>query len=433
MAISTFGVFIVVLAASMLFLVIPIMIGIYVYRDAASRGMNAVLWTLISVFSPTFIGLIIYLIVRADHTAMHCPKCQSPVSENYAVCPQCGNQLKGRCQRCNSRVEPSWEVCASCGEPVPAESRSTIGNVKKDKGLGWILIAAILIPVLVMSVLAFGLLAYRGTFSTSSIGTVSGMRIEEYAGNKTIAGWLEESKGSEDGIYVLEHQSTTPDGTNTDYIIYNKGLANIVDVTAEGISRSLLKGSALKISYTSFSGVPSDDYHIYQVNYFTKDIPVLEIYADGTKVHYTLTRTSEPISFNGGIMLKQLAEDFYDSRVEFVGNNSAVSALIGKTGLAGLGDYSIELETSMEPYGLKVIYSSTLEDLSETDLTPDAILLLGLIKNLDHVEITSGNVDFTLNTAEASDMLGYDVKDIGISREALLEFLETSGNLVESN
>jgi len=78
MAISTFGVFIVVLAASMLFLVIPIMIGIYVYRDANNRGMNAVLWTLISVFSPTFIGLIIYLIVRADHTAMQCPNVPEP-------------------------------------------------------------------------------------------------------------------------------------------------------------------------------------------------------------------------------------------------------------------------------------------------------------------------------------------------------------------
>lgn len=433
MAISTFGVFIVVLAASMLFLVIPIMIGIYVYRDAASRGMNAVLWTLISVFSPTFIGLIIYLIVRADHTAMQCPKCQSPVSENYAVCPQCGNQLKSRCQRCNNPVEPSWEVCASCGEPVPQESKSTLVSLKNDNGLGRILIAVILIPVLVMSVLAFGLLAYRGTFSTSSIGTVSGMRIEEYSGNRTIAKWLEESKGSEDGIYVLEHQVTSSDGTNTDYVIYNKGLTSVVDVTAEGISRSLLKGSALKISYTSMSGIPADDYHIYQVNYFTKDNPVLEIYVDGAKVQYTLIRTSEHISFNDGIILKQLAEELYAAKVEYLGNNSAVSALIGKTGLAVLGDYSIELETSMEPYGLKIIYSSTLEDLSELDLNPDAILLLGLIENLDHVIITSGDVEFTLNAAEASDMLGYDIKDIGKSREALLEFLEISGNLVDSN
>jgi len=197
--------------------------------------------------------------------------------------------------------------------------------------------------------------------------------------------------------------------------------------------RSLLRGSALKISYISLSGVPADDYHIYQVNYFTKDIPVLEIFADGEKVHYTLTRTSDPISFNGVIMLKQLAEELYNARVEYLGNNSAVSELIGKTGLAGLGDYTIELETSMEPYGLKIIYSSTHEEFIELDLTPDAILLLGLIENLDHVEITSKDVVFTLNAAEASDMLGYEVKDIGESMEAVLEFLETSGNLVDSN
>lgn len=433
MAISTFGVFIVVMAASMLFLVIPIMIGIYVYRDAASRGMNAMLWTMISVFSPTFIGLIIYLIVRADHTAMQCPKCQSPVSENYAVCPQCGNQLKSRCQRCNNPVEPYWEVCASCGEPVPQETKSALVSLKNDNGLGRILIAVILIPVLVMSVLAFGLVAYRNTFSTSSIGTVSGMRIEEYMGNKPISEWLDASKGSKDGIYVLEHQVTSPDGTNTVYIIYYKGLTRSVDVNAEGMAKSLLRGSTLKISYTSLPGVPTDNYHIYQVNYFTNDVPVLEIYVDGKKVQYTRIRTSQPISFNDSIMLKQFAEYLYDSKVQYLGNNSAVSELIGKTGLAGFGDYSVKLETSAEPYGLKVIYGSTLKEFNELDLTSDAILLLGLIENLDHIEITNGDVNFTLNVSDASDILGYDVKEIGKSMGALLEFLETSGNLAEPN
>ncbi|ETA81445.1 hypothetical protein T472_0206470 [Youngiibacter fragilis 232.1] len=419
--------------ASMLFLVIPIMIGIYVYRDASQRGMNAVLWTLISVFSPTFIGLIIYLIVRNDHSAMQCPKCQYPVTEQYSVCPHCGTQLKERCQKCSSPLESYWEVCATCGEPVPEESRSPLTSVNRDKGLGRILIAAILIPVLAMAVLAFGLVAYRGTFSTSSIGTVSGMPYEEYLGNRTIAEWLKVSKASADGIYVLEQQVTTKDGTNTDYLIYYKGLSHPMDATAEGLSRNLFKGSTLKISYTSRDGIPADDYHIFQVNYFTADVPALEIYLDGVKANYTLIRTSGSISFSGGIMWKQYAEDLYKAKVQYLGNNSAVSNLIGKTGFAGLGEYSIELETGIEPYGLTVTFNSPIEAFSELDLMPDAMLLLGLIENLDHVEILSGDVDFKLNAAEASDMLGYDVKDIGSSREALLEYLENSGNLAYSN
>lgn len=45
----------------------PIMIGIYVYRDAQSRSMNATLWTLVAVFAPGLIGLIIYLLVCRDY------------------------------------------------------------------------------------------------------------------------------------------------------------------------------------------------------------------------------------------------------------------------------------------------------------------------------------------------------------------------------
>ena len=38
-------------------LTIPVMIGVYVYRDAKRRGMNAMAWTLIAVVAPALIGL----------------------------------------------------------------------------------------------------------------------------------------------------------------------------------------------------------------------------------------------------------------------------------------------------------------------------------------------------------------------------------------
>ena len=44
-------------------MVIPVLIGVYVYRDASDRGMNAVLWTLVAVLAPSLIGFIIYLLV----------------------------------------------------------------------------------------------------------------------------------------------------------------------------------------------------------------------------------------------------------------------------------------------------------------------------------------------------------------------------------
>jgi TctA family transporter len=47
--------------------IIDILLCIWVYRDAESRGMNGVLW-LIVVLIAGILGLIIYLIVRKDKT-----------------------------------------------------------------------------------------------------------------------------------------------------------------------------------------------------------------------------------------------------------------------------------------------------------------------------------------------------------------------------
>ena len=47
-------------------IVIGILLAIWVYKDAESRGMNGVLW-LIVVLIAGIIGLIIYLVVRGDH------------------------------------------------------------------------------------------------------------------------------------------------------------------------------------------------------------------------------------------------------------------------------------------------------------------------------------------------------------------------------
>lgn len=51
-----------------LFIVIPVMIGVYVYRDAVRRDMNAAIWAAIALLAPFFTGFIVYLIVRGNYT-----------------------------------------------------------------------------------------------------------------------------------------------------------------------------------------------------------------------------------------------------------------------------------------------------------------------------------------------------------------------------
>jgi hypothetical protein len=291
---------------------LPIMIGIYVYQDANRRGMNAALWTLITVLAPSFIGLIIYLIVRADRSSLQCPNCKGPVTEQYTVCPQCGKPLKQKCVKCGHALEASWQICPNCGEPVPEDLKVPLVNVQKDKGLGKILLAVILIPLLIISLLIVGLVAFRGQFSGSSFGEVKGMRVEDFADNKVVADWLESCDAQGNGIYVLAHQQAAAAdriGTESYYVFYRKGLTSSVEVSADAALKGVFTRSALKIKYTDSGLNPSADYHIYQVNYFTSDVPVLEIYVNGKKVDYNLTTTPEPISVIDPLLMKNYAAD----------------------------------------------------------------------------------------------------------------------------
>ena len=92
-------------------LTIPIMIGVYVYRDAKRRGMNAMAWTLIAVVAPALIGFIIYLLVRGNSPDLQCPQCAEPVTEQYVICPHCGAKLRPACPNCSFPVEADWKVC----------------------------------------------------------------------------------------------------------------------------------------------------------------------------------------------------------------------------------------------------------------------------------------------------------------------------------
>lgn len=98
-------------------LMIPILIGVYVYRDASRRKMNAVLWTLIAVVAPSLIGFIIYLLVRGNHSDMECPRCNTPITNQYVVCPKCGAKLRPSCPNCSAPVEVDWAVCPKCATP----------------------------------------------------------------------------------------------------------------------------------------------------------------------------------------------------------------------------------------------------------------------------------------------------------------------------
>jgi RNA polymerase subunit RPABC4/transcription elongation factor Spt4 len=86
----------------------------YVNGDAGRRGMRRALWTVIALFVPNGIGIILYFFLR-EPLLSPCPKCATLVRANFAFCPNCGTQLRTACPNCRRPIEPGWKSCAFCG------------------------------------------------------------------------------------------------------------------------------------------------------------------------------------------------------------------------------------------------------------------------------------------------------------------------------
>ena len=91
----------------------------YVWGDARRRGMNHVMWTLLALFIPSAVGLILYFILR-DPVPVPCPSCAAPARKGHAYCASCGTAVRAACPHCRQPVEAGWRNCASCGQALQA-------------------------------------------------------------------------------------------------------------------------------------------------------------------------------------------------------------------------------------------------------------------------------------------------------------------------
>jgi hypothetical protein len=107
-----------------LFFATFIFLTAYVNRDAARRGMNAALWTiLILIFLPTWglIGLIIYFLMR-EPLPYPCPQCSATVSARFNFCPNCKCNLHPSCPQCKHEVAELDKFCPYCGNDLAASA-----------------------------------------------------------------------------------------------------------------------------------------------------------------------------------------------------------------------------------------------------------------------------------------------------------------------
>ncbi len=245
----------------LLLMVIPLVVGTYVYQDSRKRGMNPLLWTLVALLVPALIGFVIYLLARVGHSDERCPRCQTPIKETYVVCPGCGAKLKPTCPSCAQPVEVGWKVCPYCAKPLTGQQEDVVEPVRRqDKSLKVILGAIVAMPVVLLVLLAVYLVNgdVRGSMSTMYLD------VEQYVAemeDERIEAWIRQceekaEKESELTAYVLRHDYDRKGDRWTQFLIY---LPNGDDnLRIEARRNATLFGKVLQVHFLTDSSLEEE-------------------------------------------------------------------------------------------------------------------------------------------------------------------------------
>jgi len=100
----------------------------YVNKDAGRRGMSRALWTLIAIFVPNALGIVLYFVLRKPRV-QRCPHCREVVESGYGFCPTCRYRLSPACPQCQRGVNLSDRYCPYCGADLrsPAQAAPVAG------------------------------------------------------------------------------------------------------------------------------------------------------------------------------------------------------------------------------------------------------------------------------------------------------------------
>ncbi|MFZ0864254.1 MAG: zinc ribbon domain-containing protein [Candidatus Sulfotelmatobacter sp.] len=105
----------------------------YVNRDAGRRGMSRVLWTLLAIFIPNALGIVLYFILRKPRIEK-CPQCGAIVEPGFGFCPRCRYRLSPVCAQCQRSVHAGDKFCPYCGGELGAGAKEVV-TVEGRSGL----------------------------------------------------------------------------------------------------------------------------------------------------------------------------------------------------------------------------------------------------------------------------------------------------------
>src|ERR1700733_13055726 len=86
----------------------------YVNQDAGRRGMSRVAWTLLAIFIPNALGIVLYFVLRKPRI-LNCRQCSAAVEPGFGFCPRCRCRLNAICPQCQRGVNTADKFCPYCG------------------------------------------------------------------------------------------------------------------------------------------------------------------------------------------------------------------------------------------------------------------------------------------------------------------------------
>lgn len=190
----------------MLYLLIIVCGAIFVYRDAKKRKMNQVLWTIVSIFGPFLMGVIIYLVCRKPLVDLLCSKCGASVNSTEKTCIKCGESLLTKCPECEFPIQTGWKNCPKCGNDLPDNYNQPVRTYKKENGIG-ITIFIIMLAVFGLSITACLMFSTSNyTYSGYGYSGECGMyniTAEDLSDNSEIKKWIDSCNASTKNLHVL--------------------------------------------------------------------------------------------------------------------------------------------------------------------------------------------------------------------------------------
>jgi hypothetical protein len=105
---------------------IILLIG-YINRDAGRRGMSRLLWTLVAIFIPNALGIVLYFILRKPRIT-HCPQCGATLEAGFGFCPSCRYRLSPVCPHCQRAVHAGDRFCPYCGTDLGSAPNPVVAS-----------------------------------------------------------------------------------------------------------------------------------------------------------------------------------------------------------------------------------------------------------------------------------------------------------------